>query len=210
MKRHLRWMAVALVAAVAAFAAGAVPATSTAQTIPLTVALDDAATVNATLSVSNVSIVNGQAVITGTLSGTVTIAGISGTIPSQSFTLTAAATCMGQTGTLTLTTSPITATLSNGTTATVASETLTIKATCGNPALTVTASSATVKLSDGTTVQSSQCTVSVSTRPNTTLGANICQIQNLICELAQDLAAGSTADVVSLLNQILSSTLAIA
>jgi hypothetical protein len=36
------------------------------------------------------------------------------------------------------------------------------------------------------------------------------QIQALICELAEDLSAGSTTDVIALLNQILSSTLRIA
>jgi len=212
-KHPLRWVIVALVAVVAAFTTVVGPATSTAaaQTIPLNLKLDDAAAVDATVSVANVSIVNGQAVITGTISGTVTIAGVSGTIPSQPFTLTAAATCKSGTGTLTLTTSPITTTLSNGTQGTIGAETLTISATCGKtPTLTVTAAPATATLSDGTTVKTSQCTVSVSTKSTTSLGSQICQIQMLICELAEDLAAGSTTDVVALLNQILSATFAIA
>lgn len=212
MRYTVRWLVTAIMALVCAVTGLAVSSgPASAQTVPVNVTLDDAATVNAALDVSNVSIVNGQAVLTGTLSGTVSIAGVSGTIPSQSFTLTASATCKSGTGTLTLTTSPITATLSNGTRATVSSSSVTISATCGKTStLTVSTAPATANLSDGTTVKTSQCSISVSSPSSTSLGTQICDIQALICQLADDLAGESTAEVVGLLNQILSSTLSIA
>lgn len=212
MSHRVRLLVFGLVAVLGSLTGvGLTASSAAAQTIPINLELDDAAAVNATLSVSSVSIVNGEAVITGTLSGTVTIAGVSGTIPSQSFTLQASATCKSGTGTLTLTTSPISATLSDGTQATVGAETLTISASCGKtPTLTVTAAPATATLSDGTTVKTSQCSVSVSSRSSTALGSEICDIQVLICQLAEDIAAGKTTDLVGLLNQTLSSVLSIA
>ena len=128
-QRLHRFVLVLVTIAVASFAAVVTPAGS--QTIPLSLSLDDAASVNATVTVQEVSIANGLVTITGTVEGRVTIAGVSGTIATQSVTVTALATCKAGTGTLTLTTTPITATLSNGTQATVGAATVTVSATCG-------------------------------------------------------------------------------
>jgi hypothetical protein len=126
-------------------------------------------------------------VITGSISGSATVKGISATIPAQTITLTASATCKAGTGTLTLSTSPITVSLSTGTQATIAAQTL-----------TVTANPVKATISDGTVVSTSQCTVTVSSPSGTSLGAAICGIQNLICQLADLLATnGSVTDAVT-------------
>jgi hypothetical protein len=200
-----------LVVFAAVVAAATLGTSAASQTIALNLSLDDAASVDATVTVTNVLPANGTATISGTVKGNVTIAGISGTIAEQPITLTATATCKAGAGSLTLTTSPINASLSNGTQATVGTETLTVSATCGRtPTLTVMAAPATATLTDGTTVTTSQCTATVSSRPSTSLGATICSLQTQICDLATAIANGDTSTVVTLLNEILNSTLKIA
>jgi hypothetical protein len=171
----------------------------------LNVSLDKAVAVNATVTVAQPSIQNGQLVITGSISGSATVKGISATIPTQSIRLTASASCKAGTGTLTLSTSPLTVSLSNGIQATIAAQTLTVSATCGKtPTLTVSANPIKATISDGTVVSTSQCTVTVSSPSSTSLGAAICDFHDLICQLASLLAAnGSVDDAVTLLNQVL-------
>jgi hypothetical protein len=208
--RRLNRLIMTVVAALAAVAALATSSASS-QTIAVNLELDDAAAVDVTVSDLSVSIQDGNAIISGTVSGTVSVAGVSGKIPSQSIQLTVGATCKSGRGTLTLKTTPISATLSNGTTATVGGATVPVSATCGKtPTLTVTAAPATVSVTDGTTVSTSQCTVKISAPASTTLGATICEFQNLICELATDIASGDTTNIVALLNKILSKTQTIA
>ena len=87
-------------------------ASATQQTIPLNVSLDDVLSVNATVTVLQSQITNGQLTLTATISGTAVVNGISATVSSQPLTVTASATCKGGSGTLILTTSSIQLSLS--------------------------------------------------------------------------------------------------
>jgi len=81
---------------------------------------------------------------------------------------------------------------------------ITVSASCGRtPTLTVTASPGKVTLSDKTVLSTSQCTVTLSSPASTATGSAICEIQNLICQLADILNSTTTGDPVSVLNQLL-------
>jgi hypothetical protein len=186
-----------------------IPRSSAAQmvTIPLNLSLNNLVTINAMLSVDTAAIQDGQLVISATASGSVTLNGTTAIISAQPFTVTASATCKAGTGTLTLTTSTLNATLPSGIVARVAPETVTLSASCGRmPSLNVTASPVSVSFSDGTSISTSQISASISSRANAVLGAAICTVQNLICSLRDAIAggAGLIPTAISLLNQILS------
>jgi hypothetical protein len=181
--------------------------------IPLNVSLGNLLSLNATVTVSNLSISNGTLTVNGSLSGTAAVNGTSATVSSHAFTLTAQATCNGTSGTLTLTTSPITLALSTGLTAQVQPLTLTVTAMCrsATSTLQVTVSPVTVTLSDGTVLAvscngcASGVVVTITTPSTTTLGNLICIIQGRICHLANLLANGeSPSGAGKLLKQILS------
>jgi hypothetical protein len=182
------------------------PAAAQTLTIPLNLALDNLVTVNATLSVDAAAIQGGQLVISATASGSVTLNGTTAVIAVQPFTLTAATTCKAGTGTVTLTTSALDATLPGGVTATVAAETVTVSASCGRlPTLALTASPISATLSDGTSLSTSAISASLSAPPNTALGSAICAAQNVICTLNTDIAGGLIANAVGVLSQLLAS-----
>jgi hypothetical protein len=177
-------------------------ANQTLQTISLNVDLSDSLSVNASVAVQTLTVANNQATITGSISGTAVINGDSATISSQPITLVVTATCKAGTGTLTLNTSQITLSLSNGLTATVAPATVTASATCGKtPTLTATTSPVQASISDGTFLSVSQCTVKLSSGASTTIGHTICNLSTLICKLFD--AITNNGDIVSLLNQTL-------
>jgi hypothetical protein len=192
--------------AVVVFVLTALPVAAEAQqSIPLDVNLGDAASLSATVTVEQGSVQNGQLVLTGSVSGSATIRGISATIDPQAITVAASATCHRGTATLTLNTSTINARLSTGLTATIAPLQIVASATCGRtPTLTVSVSAATITLSDRTVIQTSPCSVSISSPSSTALGAAICQVHDLTCDLATMLANGASAtDIVNELNQII-------
>jgi hypothetical protein len=103
-----------------------------------------------------------------------------------------------------VTTSAITATLSNGTTATIAPLTINVQASCTSTgSLTATTSPLQVSLSDGTQLSLSSTTITATSPRTTTVGTLLCDIEAVICQLAKDLSSGATTDAVSVLNQIL-------
>jgi hypothetical protein len=178
---------------------------TTAQTIPLAISLDNLVSIDATVTVQQAAVQSGKLIVTASVSGTANVRGISATIVSQPITLTVAATCKGGTGTLTLTTSQIKLSLSNGTQATV--DPLTVNAsasTGGTRELKVTTSPARVALSDGTVLSVSQVTADLTSPPSTQVGSLIGDLHDLICQLADLLAAnGDPSQAVTLVNQIL-------
>jgi hypothetical protein len=179
-------------------------ASATQQTIPLNLSLDNVLSINATVTVLQSQITNGQLTLTATISGTAVVNGISATVSSQPLTVTATATCKAGSGTLILTTSTIQLSLSNGLTATVDPLMLTVTASCGKtPTLTVTASPGKVSLSDKTVLSTSQCSATLSSPSSTTIGSAVCQVQNLICQLAEILNSSATGDPIDVLNQFL-------
>ena len=190
---------------------------STALTIPISVSLGNAESVNATVTASTLSISQGTLTVNGSLSGTATLNGTSATLSSDAFTLTVQATCNGTTGTLTLTTSPIAVALSIGLTGQLQPLTLTGTATCGSATSTLqgTTSPLTMTLSDGTVVPipCNECAsgVTITAPSTTTLGTQMCTIQGEICDRATLLAnGGSPAAAGELLKQILTNVAAVA
>ena len=175
------------------------------QSFPLDVNVGDAGFVSATVTVEHGSSQNSQLLLTASVSGSATIRGISGTIAPQSITAAASATYHAGTATLTLNTSTINIRLATGQTATIAPLQIVASATCGRtPTLTVSVSAATIMLSDGTVIQTSPCTESISSPSRTNLGGAMCQVHDLIYDLATMLANGaSVTDIVNELNQIL-------
>lgn len=192
-------------AAVTGLVTSAEPASSaTGETITLNLALGDAVELDASVTVGELSVENGKLVVEGTIEGTATVLGTSATISSQSFTLVATVTCKAGKGTLTLSTTEISATV-DGQTLTIAPATVTVTATCGRtPTLTVTAEPLTATI-DGTTLSTSRCTLTLSSRANTVIAASICTVQNLICQLPDLLAQpdATIEDLIALLNQTL-------
>ena len=183
------------------------PRSASAQsvTIPLNLSLDNLVTIDAMLSVDAAAIQAGQLVISATASGSVTLNGTTAILAVQPFTLTASATCKAGTGTVTLTTSALDATLPSGITATVAPETVTVTASCGRtPTLTGTVSPVSASLSDGTSLSTSQISASISSRANAALGSAICTAQNVVCSLNSAIAGGLVSTAVTLLSQVLS------
>jgi len=177
-----------------------------AQTIPLNVSLDNVLSVDATVTIQQSTILNGQLSLTATVSGTAVVNGVSASVATQPITVTASTTCKSGTGTLTLTTSSIVLDLSNGLRTSVSPLTIKVTASCGKtPTLTLTLSPATISISDGTVLSVSQCTVNLSSPSSTIIGNTVCTLKNTICELTDILSAGvSTSDAISKLNQILS------
>jgi hypothetical protein len=175
------------------------------QSFPLDVNVGDAGFVSATVVVEHGSSQNRQLLLTASVSGSATIRGISATIASQPITVTASATCHAGTATLTLNTSTIDTRLATGQNATIAPLQVVASATCGRtPTLTVSVSAATIVLSDGTVIQTSPCTVYISNPSRTNLGVAMCQVHDLIYDLATMVANGaSVTDIVNELNQIL-------
>jgi YbbR domain-containing protein len=174
-------------------------------TIPLNLSLDNLVTINATLSVDAAAIQAGQLVVSATASGSVTLNGTTAIVAAQPFTLTASTACKAGTGTLTVTTTTLVATLPGGITARVDPETVTVTVSCGrNPTLGATVSPVSASLSDGTSISTSQISASVSARPNTLLGSAICTAQNLVCGLNTAILGGLVSTAVDLLNQVLS------
>lgn len=183
------------------------PGHARAQTIPLEVSLDGAISVDAVVTIDQASIQNGQLVVTGSVSGSATVAGISATV-SGSVTLTATASCSGGTGRLVLSvTTPTTLTTGSGQ-ATLAPFTVTLAASCGKtPSLSVSTNGLTATLADKSQVSVGSCSVSISGPASSTLGRTACDAKTLLCELADAINSGSVSDATSLLNQVLTSLL---
>lgn len=203
----MKLRALAVVAtALAAVLAGGVPASLQAasaagQTIDLDLALADTVDLDATLAVEDLSVEGDTVTVTGELDGTATLLGTTVDIATQPFTLDATVTCKRGTGTLTLSTSRIQGSV-DGKTVTIEPATVTATADCGRtPTLSVTAEPLGAAV-DGTSVSTSKCTVTVSGEAGTSVGTSICDVKELICELAELIedTPVRTEDVVELLD----------
>jgi uncharacterized surface anchored protein len=145
-------------------------ASATSQTIDLDLTLSDAVTLDATVTADNVVVEDDTVTVSGSLEGTATVLGESVTIDAQPFTLTAATTCRRGTGTLTLDTSEIDATV-DGRTVSISPATVTATASCGKTSsLDVTAQPVTASIGDAT-VSTSKCTVSVESEAGSATGS---------------------------------------
>lgn len=201
MKTRLLAMFVLLLAALAGPTS---PAASAADTLMLDLALGDDIAVDADVTISQATVQNGVLVLTGSVAGTVTALGRSATLKTQPVTVTADTACKAGTGTLTLTTTQLKASLSDGTTLTVDPATVTVSASCGKtPTLTVTASALSAALSDGTKIRTSSCSVSLSSPSSTTLGGTVCDLKDLICTLDSTVDAQLLSQAIAELQQVL-------
>jgi hypothetical protein len=178
------------------------PVASAEETLDL--ALGEKVAVDAAVTVTETTVESGTLILSGSVDDTATVLGRTATIETQPVTVTADTSCKGGSGTLVLTTTELSASLSDGTTLTVDPAKVTVQASCGKePSLKVTADALTVSLSDGTTVQTSSCTVEVSSPAFTEIGSTLCEIKELICEL-DDLVSGQRlTEAVDQLQQVL-------
>jgi len=77
-------------------------------------------------------------------------------------------------------------------------------ATCGKThTLALSTSAASVSLSDGTVLTVSQISANLSAPNKTALGSTICDVQELICQLADLLATNDPAKVADAINLLI-------
>jgi Fe-S-cluster formation regulator IscX/YfhJ len=179
-------------------------ASATSQTIDLDLTLSDAVTLDATVTADKVVVEDDTVTVSGSLEGVATVLGKSVTIDAQPFTLTAATTCRRGTGTLSLDTTEIDATV-DGRTVSISPATVTATASCGKtPSLDVTAQPLTASIGDAT-VSTSKCTVSVESEAGSPTGSALCDVKELICELAEllDDPNATSEDIVAQLDTVL-------
>lgn len=182
------------------------PASASADEIMLDLALSDAVELEATVTVTELTVDGGDLVVEGSIEGEATILGATAVIDTQPVTVEAETACKGGSGTLTLSTSQLDATLDEGTTATVDPATVTVSATCGkSPTLELVAEPLTATV-DGTEIETSECTLTVSSHASTSAGKVICTLKDVICELAElvDDPDATQDEIVEKLDEVLS------
>lgn len=193
-----------LVLLAAALVGPSSPVASAEETLALDLALGENVAVDAVVTISETTVESGTLVLSGSVDGTATVLGRTAALETQPVTVTADTSCKRGTGTLVLTTTELSASLSDGTTLTVDPAKVTVQASCGKePSLEVTAGALTASLSDGTTVQTSSCTVEVSSPASTELGSTLCEIKELICQLDDMLSGQRLTEAVEQLQQVL-------